>query len=139
MNPGYPQQPQQGYPQQGYPQQPQAPAPSAGGGATAPAGGGTPGGNALKGNPMLLVAAILFGVFILCGWLVGSFKIDGDGGRFLSHTGLATGIAGMGLLLLTAFHRLVEKDKEHPTHFGLGLVISILILVIASGSVVLMK
>jgi hypothetical protein len=136
MNPGYPQ--QQGYPQQGYPQQPQAPAPSAP--TTAPAGGGTPGGgNALKGNPMLLVAAILFGVFILCGWLVGSFKIDGDGGRFLSHTGLATGIAGMGLLLLTAFQRLVEKDKEHPTHFGLGLVISILILVIASGSVVLMK
>ncbi len=129
MNPGYQQQPQQGYPQQGY-QQPVAPAPSA------PSG---PTDSPIKKNPLLLVAAILFGVFILCGWLVGSFKIDGDGGRFLSHTGLATGIAGMGLLLLSAFHRLVEKDKEHPTGVGLGIVISVLITVVAAGSIVLMK
>ncbi|MBK7402052.1 MAG: hypothetical protein IPJ34_38860 [Myxococcales bacterium] len=129
MNPGYQQQPQQGYPQQGY-QQPAAPAPAA------PSG---PTDNSIKKNPMLLVAAILFGVFILCGWLVGSFKIDGDGGRFLSHTGFATGISGMGLLLLSAFQRLVEKDKEHPTGVGLGIVISVLITVVAAGSVVLMK
>src|SRR5437868_4790148 len=97
MNPGYQQQQQQ-MPQQGY-QQPMAqPAP--------PAGGGMAG---LKKNPILLVAGILLGVFVLCNWLVGAFKIDGDGGRFLSHTGAAMGTAALGLLMLSAFHRLTEK------------------------------
>ena len=113
MNPGYQ---QQGMPQQGYQQpmtQPTAPTPGVGG---------------LKKNPVLLVAGILLGLFVLCNWLVGAFKIDGDGGRFLSHTGAAMGTAGLGILMLAAFHRLTEKDKDHPVGVGVGLVICMLLI-----------
>ena len=118
MNPGYPQ--QQGYqqPQQGYAQA--APQAMDGGGAPP------------KKNPILMIAGILLGVFVFCNWLVGSFKIDGDGGRFLSHTGVASGTAGLGLLMLVGFQRLVEKDKDHPAGVGLGLVICLLLIAIVT-------
>ena len=116
MNPGYQQ--QQQMPQQGY-QQPMAQA--------APPAGGVAG---LKKNPILLVSGILLGLFVLCNWLVGAFKIDGDGGRFLSHTGTAMGTAALGLLMLTAFHRLTEKDKEYPANVGVGIVICVLLLAV---------
>jgi hypothetical protein len=120
MNPGY-QQGQQGMPP-GYQQQ-AAPAQYA-----APMG---PSGGAVKKQPpILLIAGALLGVFVLTNWLVGAFKIDGDFGRFLSHTGAATGTAGLGVLMLAAFHRLNEKDKEHPPSWSLGLVVCVLAMTI---------
>lgn len=115
MNQGY----QQGYPQTA-PVHTPMPAPAPPGGAA----------GMMKKNPLLLVAGGLLGVFVFCNWLVGAFKIDGDAGRFLSHTGTAMGTAGLGILMLAAFHRITEKDKDHPTGVGLGLVICMLLLAV---------
>ncbi|MFI5299930.1 MAG: hypothetical protein ACHREM_17725 [Polyangiales bacterium] len=82
----------------------------------------------LKKNPVILVAGALLSVLIFCSWLVGSFNIDGDGGRFLRHTGGAAGATGLGLFLLTAFTRLTEKDKDHPVGFGMAFVVVMLLL-----------
>lgn len=121
MNPGYQGQP----PAPPYPQQQasyqQPVAPVLGGG-----GGG--GASSLKKQPILLAAGALLGLFVLCNWLVGAFNLDGDFGRIVAHTGAAGGTAGLGLLLLAGFHRLTEKDKEHPAGVGLGLVVCVLVL-----------
>jgi len=118
MNQGYQQQPQQQqYAQQTY----QAAPPTT---PTAPAAG------AAKKSPMLLASAGLLVVFVLSNWLVGAFQITGDFGRFLRHTGIAMGTAGFGVLLIMGFERLTEKDKEHPTGVGLGLVICMLLIAI---------
>jgi hypothetical protein len=118
MNPGYPNQPTaQQYQQQAPYQQPVGPALGGGGGA-APA----------KKYPVLLVAAIGLGIFVLCNWVVGAFNLDGDFGRILAHTGGAGGTAGLGVLLLAGFWRLTEKDKDHPAGVGLGLVVCVLII-----------
>jgi hypothetical protein len=126
MQPGYG---QQGYAQQQPQQQyntgamPQATPPAA------PAAA-----NAIK---TFLIPVILLGLFVFCGWLVSAFKIDGDAGRIISHTGVAAGTAGMGLLMLAGFHRLTEKDKEHPTGVGLGLVVCFFILALVGLGAVL--
>ena len=129
MQPGYG---QQGYPQQQPQQQyntgamPQATPPAA-----------SPANNAIK---TFLIPVILLGLFVFCGWLVGAFKIDGDAGRIISHTGMAAGTAGLGLLMLAGFHRITEKDKDHPTGVGLGLVICVLLLAIVGlGAVLQLK
>jgi hypothetical protein len=132
MNPGYQQQPQgmpPGYPpQQSSPGQYPAP--------TGPSGGAV----AKKGPPFLLIAGGLLGGFILCNWLVGAFKIDGDFGRFLGHTGFAMGTGGLGVLLLVAFHRITEKDKETPASWAVGIIVCVLALAIVGlGSVLQLR
>jgi hypothetical protein len=119
MQPGYGQQPAQGYAQQPVAQQYNT------GGMPAATPPAQPATGAVK---TFLIPAILLGLFVFCGWLVSAFKIDGDAGRIISHTGMATGTAGLGLLMLAGYHRLTEKDKDHPTTVGLGLVICILVL-----------
>jgi len=128
MNPGYQQQgmPPQGYQQQA-PQQQMAPS-------------GPAAGSALKRYPGLFLAGILLGIYVFCNWLIGAFKIDGDGARFLGHTGIATATAGLGILMLTAFHRMTEKDKEHPVGFGVALVVCVLVgLVMGLGALAHLK
>ena len=119
MQPGYGQQPAQGYAQQAAPQQYNTGAMATATPPTPPAAG------AVK---TFLIPAVLLGLFVFCGWLVGAFKIDGDAGRIISHTGMATGTAGLGLLMLAGYHRMTEKDKENPVGVGLGLVICVLLL-----------
>ncbi len=122
MNPGY--QGQQQTPAGfqsgagGYPAAQAAPMPGSGGPSPTPA---------KKSPPLLFIAAALLALMVGCNWLVGAFKIDGDGGRFFTHTAAASGTLGLGILMLMGFHRLSEKDKEHTPTLGLGLVICVLI------------
>lgn len=99
------------------------PMPGGGGGAPTPA---------KKSPPLLFISAGLLALMVACNWLVGAFKIDGDGGRFFTHTAVASGTMGLGILMLVGFSRLSEKDKEHPATLGLGLVVCVLITAVIS-------
>ncbi|MEO7093104.1 MAG: hypothetical protein ABI175_07635 [Polyangiales bacterium] len=123
MNPGYQQGPQApgGYQQPAPQQQYSAPM-------------GPTGGAVKKGPPLVLIAGALLGIFILTNWLIGAFKIDGDGARFLTHTGAAAGTAGLGIIMLLAFSRLTEKDKEHPGSWSLALIVCVLAIAIVASA-----
>jgi hypothetical protein len=64
--------------------------------------------------------------------LVNAFGIeDKDALRFFHATSMAAGTSALGLLLLTAFHRAVGKDKEHPAGVGVSLLAIALVLAVA--------
>jgi hypothetical protein len=82
-----------------------------------------------KRNLGLIAVAGFFCVQIFTSWVVGAFDIsDKDIVRFFHATGMAAATSGMALLLLTAFQRATDKDKEHPAGVGVSLLAIALVL-----------